>query len=64
MQRYLLYYLYPFSSFSYLFCPSAESNSDISEALNLSAAEMAWIKKHPVVRVAPDPDFPPLEFID
>ncbi|MEN8257382.1 MAG: transporter substrate-binding domain-containing protein [Thermodesulfobacteriota bacterium] len=26
--------------------------------------EIAWLNKHPVIRVAPDPDFPPVEFID
>ncbi len=26
--------------------------------------ELAWLKEHRAVRVAPDPDFPPVEFID
>lgn len=26
--------------------------------------ERAWLKAHPVVRVAPDPDFAPVEFFD
>ncbi|MFK5926690.1 MAG: transporter substrate-binding domain-containing protein [Desulfuromusa sp.] len=42
----------------------AESNSSISEKLGLSAAEMTWLNEHPVIRIAPDPDFPPIEFID
>lgn len=29
-----------------------------------SAEEKAWLIKHPVIRLAPDPDFPPIEFID
>lgn len=32
--------------------------------LNLSAEELSWVKKHPVVRLAPDPDFPPLEYLE
>ncbi|HET6420064.1 MAG TPA: PAS domain S-box protein [Geobacteraceae bacterium] len=30
----------------------------------LTATERAWIKAHPVIRLAPDPDFPPVEFFD
>ena len=30
----------------------------------LTADERAWLEQHPVVRVAPDPDFPPIEFFD
>jgi PAS domain S-box-containing protein len=30
----------------------------------LTAEEIAWLKKHPVIRFAPDPDFPPTEFFD
>lgn len=29
-----------------------------------SAEEKAWLIDHPVVNLAPDPDFPPIEFID
>ncbi|SHI95347.1 His Kinase A (phospho-acceptor) domain-containing protein [Malonomonas rubra DSM 5091] len=32
--------------------------------LALTAEEEAWIQAHPVVRLAPDPDFPPLEYLD
>jgi diguanylate cyclase (GGDEF)-like protein/PAS domain S-box-containing protein len=32
--------------------------------LALTAAEQAWLARHPVIRLAPDPDFPPIEFID
>jgi len=35
-----------------------------TEAVPLSAAERTWIKTHPVVRFAPDPDFPPTEYFD
>ncbi len=28
----------------------------------LTAAERAWLKAHPVIRLAPDPDFPPVEY--
>jgi len=30
----------------------------------LSAAERVWLAAHPVIRVAPDPDFPPIEWFD
>lgn len=30
----------------------------------LTEEEKAWIATHPVVRLAPDPDFPPFEFFD
>lgn len=30
----------------------------------LTAEEQAWLKDHPEIRFAPDPDFPPTEFID
>ena len=30
----------------------------------LTPAERAWLAEHPVIRLAPDPDFPPIEFID
>ena len=35
-----------------------------SQELDLSAEELHWIQEHPVIRIAPDPDFPPIEFID
>jgi ABC-type amino acid transport substrate-binding protein len=30
----------------------------------LTAEERAWIAAHPVITVAPDPDFPPIEYFD
>ncbi|MHC5114795.1 MAG: SpoIIE family protein phosphatase [Planctomycetota bacterium] len=32
--------------------------------VELTDAENAWLKAHPVIRLAPDPDFPPFEFFD
>jgi two-component system sensor histidine kinase EvgS len=32
--------------------------------IDLTAAERKWLEDHPVLRVAPDPDDPPLEFFD
>jgi PAS domain S-box-containing protein len=34
------------------------------ETVHLTAEEKAWLKAHPVIRLAPDPDFPPTEFLD
>jgi len=33
-------------------------------AISLTTAEQAWLAEHPVIRLAPDPDFQPIEFID
>jgi len=30
----------------------------------LTTAERAWLKAHPVIRLAPDPDFPPVDYFD
>ncbi|HMA76441.1 MAG TPA: transporter substrate-binding domain-containing protein [Candidatus Krumholzibacteriaceae bacterium] len=32
--------------------------------LNLTFEEEAWLRQHPVIRIAPDPKFPPIEWID
>ncbi len=32
--------------------------------LPLTPAERAWLAEHPVIRLAPDPDFPPIEFLE
>ncbi len=32
--------------------------------LSLTREEQQWLADHPVVRVAPDPDYPPIEFFD
>lgn len=32
--------------------------------IQLTAEERAWLDRHPVIRLAPDPDFPPVEFFD
>lgn len=35
-----------------------------AKAINLSKAEAEWLSAHPVIRVAPDPDFAPIEYFD
>ena len=32
--------------------------------LLLTPEEQAWLREHPVLRIAPDPDYPPLESFD
>ncbi len=32
--------------------------------IDLTEEERKWLKDHPVLRVAPDPDYPPIEFFD
>ena len=39
-------------------------NLEKKSADPLTAAERAWLKAHPVIRLAPDPDFPPVEYFD
>ncbi len=41
-----------------VYCASAQG-----EDFALTAAESQWLKEHPVIRVAPDPDFPPYEWL-
>ncbi len=36
----------------------------VSRDLQLTNQEISWLKAHPVIRIAPDPDFPPVEFIN
>lgn len=36
----------------------------VNTAISLTPGEQAWLAEHPVIRLAPDPDFPPIEFID
>ncbi len=38
--------------------------SSSQPAVALTAEERAWLADHPEIRLAPDPDFPPIEFID
>jgi len=38
--------------------------SSLETAVPLTAEERVWLADHPVIRLAPDPDFPPIEFID
>jgi len=42
----------------------AASPSASEPAVALTAEERAWLADHPEIRLAPDPDFPPIEFID
>lgn len=34
------------------------------ETVPLTAEERQWLAEHPTIRLAPDPDFPPVEFFD
>jgi len=33
-------------------------------AMDLTQKELNWIEEHPVIRIAPDPEFPPIEWFD
>jgi len=39
-------------------------NVPAEEKATLNEDELKWLKEHPVIRVAPDPDFPPVEYLD
>jgi serine phosphatase RsbU (regulator of sigma subunit)/ABC-type amino acid transport substrate-binding protein len=36
----------------------------VTAQVELTERQTAWLGEHPVIRVAPDPDFPPFEFFD
>ncbi len=40
---------------------SAWAHESTSPALELTESEKQWLDAHPVIRLAPDPDFPPME---
>ncbi len=41
-----------------------ESDEQKRAGLGLSAKELDWLRQHPVIRIAGDNDWPPLEFLD
>ncbi len=45
------------------FCVAASSVPG-DGSVPLTSSEIAWIRSHPIVTVAPTPDFPPIEFFD
>ncbi|MBI9104265.1 MAG: transporter substrate-binding domain-containing protein [Spirochaetales bacterium] len=45
--------------------PGGEMSSGESvRSVTLTETEIRWLEEHPVIRIAPDPDFKPIEFID
>ncbi|MCD6580666.1 MAG: transporter substrate-binding domain-containing protein [Desulfuromusa sp.] len=47
-----------------LFVGLTDSYSSSYKEPGLSVKEKSWLNDHPVIRLAPDPDFPPIEFLD
>ncbi len=45
-------------------CLAAGGDSLHKPLAPLTASEKQWLSEHPVIRVAPDPDFPPIEWFD
>ena len=41
-----------------------EKSGNRPEEYRLTEDEKAWLKAHPVIRLAPDPEFQPIEFFD
>jgi PAS domain S-box-containing protein len=46
-----------------LVCPHLQNRAHAA-SLPLTPEERQWLKAHPVIRVAPDPDYPPFEFFN
>ncbi|MEN8163676.1 MAG: transporter substrate-binding domain-containing protein, partial [Acidobacteriota bacterium] len=44
--------------------PAGLAAGEVSQGVLLTPAEEAWLRSHPVIRFAPDPAYPPLEFYD
>ena len=42
----------------------APATPQTEASVPLTPEERSWLAEHPVIRLAPDPDFPPIEFID
>lgn len=55
-----LVWVFAFGPLFYVHHASAEGTSEA----RLTETEKAWLKKHPVIRLAPDPEFKPIEFFD
>ena len=47
----------------WLIAPVAGATTPALTGLSLTPAERSWLAEHPLIRLAPDPDFPPIEFI-
>ncbi|MEW6427577.1 MAG: transporter substrate-binding domain-containing protein [Thermodesulfobacteriota bacterium] len=45
-----------------VFCPAAAAAA--AETVPLTPAERQWLHNHPVITLAPDPDFKPIEYFD
>ena len=46
------------------FYPKDVGDVKVEPVVALTAVERQWLKNHPVIRVAPDPDYAPIEFFD
>ena len=46
-----------------LFVPAWSAVQTV-QSVTLTAEERAWLEKHPVIRLAPDPEFKPIEYFD
>lgn len=53
-----------FSVWHQNFLASDTKKNDTPTPLVLTEQEQRWVREHPVVRIAPDPDFPPMEYFD
>lgn len=42
----------------------SEKSTPSATTISLSQEERAWLRDHPVIRVAQDPDWPPIEFVN
>jgi len=47
-----------------LFAVVVKASAGLATPVNLSESEQAWLDAHPVIRIAPDPDFAPYEWFN
>jgi len=57
-------FLYPVTLFIFVISIVTVFSETVDFNALLTAEEKTWIQENPIVRIAPDPDFPPIEFID
>lgn len=60
MKLMLCFVLFQFTLFDF----SVAFGESVTNFANLTDAEIAWLDAHPVIRLAPDPEFQPIEFFN
>ena len=58
------YLTLPYYIISAAFCFGQDQNHGIAEAIRITKEERDWLSRHPEIKLAPDPEFLPIEYID